>query len=840
MLAEKLYNLNSFQRQYKAILTLSVSDSIDNLVWCNERSDLLNKIDWNNVLSISSALAFSEKNDHLDAALRIAQSVLSTNETNQVQREAAAVILLNLTNSPAVELAKKRNLIQSDFRDHLPFTLKLKLNRALIENSILIKDEILTLNRFQKTVYDYHLKNDVLSVSAPTSAGKSFVLCNIIAEELLQGSKNIIYIVPTRALISQVEKDLQEFVHKYAISDVNISTIPQSIGLSDKSNVFVFTQERLHWFLQENSLPNIDMLFVDEAHKIDDKHRGILLQQKIEELVSINQEIKVFFSSPFTSNPELLLENVNTNGSKDKIRTEFVAVNQNLIYANQVPRKPDLWKLSLIFKEWSLDLGTIKLHDRPTGGDKRKLAFITRAFSNNDIGNVIYSNSPSESENIAIILYELIPPVKVSEEVENLISLVKKTIHSKYRLAKVLKKGIAFHYGNMPLLIRQEIERLFADGHLTNLVCTSTLLEGVNLPAKSIFINKPTRGRGNPLNESDFWNLAGRAGRWGKEFSGNIICIEPKDWKVPPDPKRSKQKITRAVDEVRSSGSELLDFIKSGAPRIQAQSRQDLEFAFGYFYQKYINDQLDSTSEFNSALITEFRKLDEIINVPIDIIKRNPGISPIAQQELLNYFDTKEDLTDLIPVFPEDSQAVDRYIKLVGRIGKTVAYYPAGLHHARSILLINWMTGKPLSFLISKAFEYYSSKPEKYPNHTIHVVIRDVMESVESFVRFSFAKDSACYIDLLRFYLKEQGEFELINDIPELNMWLEFGVSENTQLSLLSLGLSRNTVIQLSEFIVNTNLTRKEALEWIRVQNLEEFDLSPIIMEDINRMLKNV
>ena len=42
------------------------------------------------------------------------------------------------------------------------------------------------------------------------------------------------------------------------------------------------------------------------------------------------------------------------------------------------------------------------------------------------------------------------------------------------------------------------------------LVCTSTLLEGVNLPAKSIIIRKPTRGQGNPLNQNDFWNLAGR------------------------------------------------------------------------------------------------------------------------------------------------------------------------------------------------------------------------------------------------------------------------------------------------------------------------------------------
>ena len=70
-----------------------------------------------------------------------------------------------------------------------------------------------------------------------------------------------------------------------------------------KSNIFVFTQERLHWFLVNNSETHIpiDLLIIDEAHKIEDGNRGILLQQKLEELISENEHIKVYFSSPFTS-----------------------------------------------------------------------------------------------------------------------------------------------------------------------------------------------------------------------------------------------------------------------------------------------------------------------------------------------------------------------------------------------------------------------------------------------------------------------------------------------------------------------------------------------------------
>ena len=41
MLAEKVYNLNSFKHQYEALLTLSVCDTIPNLIWDKDKSDLL-------------------------------------------------------------------------------------------------------------------------------------------------------------------------------------------------------------------------------------------------------------------------------------------------------------------------------------------------------------------------------------------------------------------------------------------------------------------------------------------------------------------------------------------------------------------------------------------------------------------------------------------------------------------------------------------------------------------------------------------------------------------------------------------------------------------------------
>lgn len=840
MIADKVFKLNSFKRQYEALLIISVCDTIPQLIWEYDKEELLTKINWANMLGIASILSYSQNSQHLDAALRIAQTCLIERLCTESQKIAATVILDSLTNKPAIDLAIKRNYINADYESDYPLPFKLQKQKIEFENSILIDNELLRLNRFQKNVYEIQKINDTISISAPTSAGKSFILCTILLEALLEKPQNIVYIVPTRALISQVESDLSNLVKKHALQQtVSISTVPPQDDIdTTKSNVFVFTQERLHWFLMSGKQISLNMLIIDEAHKIEDGNRGILLQQKLEEVVQVNNNIKIYFSSPFTSNPEILLENVQNSSKKDKVNTQFVSVNQNLIYVSQLPRKPKEWQLSLSTIDSTIILGTINLADRPTNGLK-KIVLVSEQISNNELGNIIYSNGAADAEKTALLLYESTPQSEMTEKVLELIKLVKKTIHRDYALAKVLKKGIAFHYGNMPLLVRREIENLFSAGEIKYLVCTSTLLEGVNLPAKSIFIRKPTRGRANPLNSNDFWNLAGRAGRWGKEYSGNIICIEPEDWTVKPNPNKSKQIIKRATDIIEQNGHELIEYIKNGAPRRVAETRQDLEFAFGYYYIRFILNREDLPSTpFYKELFAELKNIAPQIHLPNNIIKRNPGISPIAQQSLFDYFSTKiGNLEELVPVYPNDTEAYSEYMKLVGRIGKTLAEYPAILNSSRSILLINWMTGRSLSYLIQKSYDNYQSKEKYREIKTLPVVIRGTMDDVETFVRFKFAKDSSCYIDILRYFLELHGRNDLLTEIPELNLWLEFGVSQKTHLSLLSLGLSRNTVIELTEYIVNTQMSKEESFNWLCEQNLEQLDLSPIIIEDIKKVL---
>ncbi|MBK0794772.1 DEAD/DEAH box helicase, partial [Escherichia coli O25b:H4-ST131] len=114
----------------------------------------------------------------------------------------------------------------------------------------------------QSEFWDAVQENSWVSVSAPTSVGKSFILESWV-EQFVKRNKNclVIYIVPTRALISEVYSELQKRLDPNLTNIVNIQTLPLSnVYQSEKSNVFIFTQERLNLFYNHFSqIPKIDV-----------------------------------------------------------------------------------------------------------------------------------------------------------------------------------------------------------------------------------------------------------------------------------------------------------------------------------------------------------------------------------------------------------------------------------------------------------------------------------------------------------------------------------------------------------------------------------------------------
>lgn len=840
-LPEKLFSIPGFQKRYMDLVLKSVKSQFS----CFKRDE--DNIDWNYMLLCASILANSEDGKCLDAALRISQFCL-TNEVLDNQKAAAAVIMDTLTNSPSIKLAIERKYLSQDYVFQIPGPLLLeKIGRNIKYSIFNSKTESLQkINKFQWLVYQGVNSFDWVSISAPTSAGKSYILLRILEEHFVQSQHSIaVYIVPTRALIQQVELDVMEAFKKYGLDNITVSSIPTlKEEWKTESQIYIFTQERLLWILNEEPDFIPDIVIIDEAQKIGDGSRGILLQQVIEELTRRSNSTKFLFSSPSTENPEIFLEDAPEDVSVKPIQSEYIAVNQNLLWASQVPRKPKEWLLSLCNGESSYLLGRFNINSRPTHESKR-LPLVAYALADKRGGNLLYVNGAADAEKTALQLWDLLGEENniSDQEIIDLIDLSAKSINKKYSLNVVLSRGVGFHYGNMPLLIKAEIERLFKSGKLKFLVCTSTLIEGVNLPAKSIFMRGPKKGKGRPLSEIDFWNLAGRAGRQGKEFQGNVICVDPnvdRVWSEPPPTSRKKYNISRTVDEIITHDSEqLLKYIEELTPRIKANSSQEYEYAFTYFLAEYLRkgsfDHLED--KYDSKFLSKLSELnDEVleqVEIPHSILLKNPGISPYAQQELLEYFKSYDgDLADLIPSLPEDENALNNYCDLIGRISKYLSGDVPQLTYPHALLVLNWLRGWSLSRIIDRNWSYWSGRDKK-----LDAVIRDTMRELEEYARFKFLKYSSCYNDILQFYLESVNQINLAEQVPQLKIWLEFGASQKTQISLMALGLSRTSAVMISEYITSDSLEPEDCLKWLRSVDVEVIGFSPIVVAEILKVL---
>ena len=845
--AQKIFSISKFKTNYDIIKIISAQRklSLAEDVRCRE-------IDWAYMLSASSVLAQMDDGKSQDAALRVAQTCLSFKNDNETLQSAAAVILDMLSNNAAINLAIKRKLLQQNYKSSLPTPLRIDMTTREVKNSLVYDDgnEVM-LNIFQREVFKLVEQNDRISISAPTSSGKSFLLLQLLLNAIKKNiARNIVYIVPTRALIQQVSSDANDLLKGHCSIPYEVSVIPvlkdQNVT---KINVFVFTQERLQWLLNDYSNFVPDLLFVDEAQKISDNARGVILENVINEITNRNESVKIIFASPMSINPEKLLNyNISSKIKVGEYIGDYTAVNQNLLWVHgDTFRNTTSWKIDLCLDDEVVNIGCIETGKSTTVGNR--IAHIASALSKESKGNLIFAHGKAEAEKISELLYDLESEENsLPKEILNLIDLIKTGIHKDYLLARVLTRRIAFHYGNMPQIIKTEIEELFKAGIIKYIVCTSTLIEGVNLPANTIFIRGIKKGKQTNLSQMDFWNLAGRAGRQGKEFQGNIVCIDSDDlsiWNGKPPLHRERYKISSSVESVIINETDnFINYINSNDASYILKSPGVFAHALTYilteklrttnlmdsdFPQKYGSDRIISIDNAINSLLSK-------VSLSSEILAKNMGVHPISQQNLINYFleQKDSDLIDLIPVEVHNINAYSNYRKIITIISIYLTDDSTKLSSYRALLVCNWMRGYGLARIISDNINYHMRNDR---NVNKACIIRNTMQDIEDYARFRFLKYISCYNAVLIQAFKMRNQIDLIDMIPNLNLQLEFGVSKQTQVSLMGLGLSRNTVILLDEYISNENLSPAECIKWLRNAALDSYNLNEINIREIKKML---
>jgi len=818
--------------------------------------DEMEEIDWPEVLLAGSILSRSDLRRMEEAALRIGTGALLL-PNDQRFRDAGAVLLDKMSNRRAVDLAEARDLIPKDLTERLGIAARLEAARRGIDRTVLeqFTGEWLPVNPFQESVWSRATSGSGwLSVSAPTAAGKSFLVQRWLVDRLLSGNDQVaIYIAPTRALVSEVELCIQEIIKEHAVDKlIQVASLPLPQAYKEavaglKKLILVFTQERLH--LLANAVGgeiNSEVLVVDEAHKIGDGGRGVILQEAVERLSRKNPSLQVLFVSPATQNPGVLLQDAPDNAARETVDSDVPMVIQNLLTAKQVRGRSTEWELALRYRNEDLRLGILSLPARPNS-IKKKVAFIAAAAGSRG-GTLVYANGAAEAESIALLISQVASVAgEVDSELEDLADLARKGVHPSYQLARVAVRGVAFHYGNMPSLLRTEIERLFRNGKIKFLVCTSTLVEGVNLSCRTIIVRGPRKGRGKPMQAPDFWNLAGRAGRWGNEFQGNIICIDPQDKSAWPQgvPERTRFPIERETDAVLARRDDIEAFL-SDRPNLSVDSlarHAELEQVAAYLLATFLRCGSVGEAPFAKRHHPAFmQRLDTVltehaagVELPVELIARHPGVSALGLQRLLTYFRERSgSVEDLLPPIVEADDAYVQMCSMMHRVNANV--YPAFGPEARvplfALVVLEWLKGHPLSLMIRKRLDYHRRHDQPVQ---LGQVIRSTMELVEQVARFRAPKYLSAYVDVLRFYLEEIDRSDLLNDDLEIGIALEFGVSSRTLLSLMELGLSRMSAVALNELVAQQDLSKDGCVQWIVEHRsvIETADLPIVVVREV-------
>ncbi len=729
--------------------------------------------------------------------------------TNPTYRTISKAVFSKLGNYPAINFLEIRN----DNLAELPFLRSIESDsKKIIQKVPDSENTYFTDSQFE--LFSKLSNSTEFSFSGPTSMGKSFLIKSFVKKVIKNSPpENIVIIVPTRALINQFSIDLKTDLcdlldlYKYKVF---INSNVSDIVTEEKHNyIFVLTPERLISYLSQETNPPIGFLFLDEAHKLANNTdtRSITTYTAIEKVQKKYGKIKLYFSSPNISNPEIFLKLFNRDGNDNFYNTEESPVSQNLYFLDLINRNFELYSNGEIINLNS-NVELLNVNDeidliKAIGGGKNNLVYCNSK-----------KNTIEKANEYALTIDKLIS----SDEIKNAVKNIKEYIHPDYYLAELLPKGVAYHYGKLPQLIRNLIEDLYKSEKIQNVFCTSTLLEGVNMPTQNIFILDNRNGI-PPLKPIDFWNLSGRAGRLSKELEGNVYCVQYEGFlwdnknifskeKIELKPTiltkvdKNLQKIEKILNNKDISGTETeKEILKYIANIIKVDSLET--------NTNYKSPIIDKLIEKNKEKIIELaRSKTKDYEIPRFILNFNQSIDFDIQNNV--FLTLKKSKANI--VLPGSGNI--NYNSCLEVLNKFYALYSWDKSEKRlqkknslkyyAVLMNKWINGLTLSQIISQAiewkiendntikvsfdeFENFNPKNKKH----INIVIENTIDDLEYILRFLFEKYFNHYFQIL---VKILGEDNAGENWATL---LEYGTQNRIIIALQNVGLSRNTAIKI-------------------------------------------
>ena len=386
-------------------------------------------------------------------------------------------------------------------------------------------------------------------VAAPTSSGKTVVAEHAIDRALAAGQR-VFYTAPIKALSNQKFRDLCQ---RLGAGSVGLMTGDQVV--SPDAPVVVMTTEVLRNMLYAGSMATVDLGWVvlDEVHFLEDPYRGAVWEEVV---LNLAPEVRMVALSATVSNARELGDWLTAvRGPTDvivetrrpvRLRTHYLVAERG--------RERRLHRLATHRggspnpdgRRFDNERGNSQRGGRGRGRGSRwvtprrdevlgelsahgllpAIHFIFSRAGCDESRDAILSdgvrlNSDSEAASVAehvTARLDGLPPADLEAlGVE--------------RWSEGLERGVASHHAGLVPIFKEVTEELFAMGLLKIVYATETLALGVNLPARSVVIDRLTKFTGQThevLTPGQFTQLTGRAGRRGMDTEGHaIVCWSP-------------------------------------------------------------------------------------------------------------------------------------------------------------------------------------------------------------------------------------------------------------------------------------------------------------------------
>jgi ATP-dependent RNA helicase HelY len=392
-------------------------------------------------------------------------------------------------------------------------------------------------------------------VAAPTGSGKT-VVGEFAVHLALAGGRKCFYTTPIKALSNQKYSDL---VRRYGPASVGLLTGDNSVN--GEAPVVVMTTEVLRNMLYAGSatLAGLGYVVLDEVHYLADRFRGAVWEEVI---IHLPDSVQVVALSATVSNAEEFGEWLGqVRGGTAVIVDEHrpVPLWQHMMVAarlfdlfteadgeNRV--SPELIRIAQR-DEWAAR----KAPSRPGRGGRRPHRFgvprrpevigrLDRAGLLPAI-TFIFSRAGCDAAAAQCVAAGL--RLTTPDEAAEITELAER------RTADIpdedlraigygewlagLQRGIAAHHAGLLPTFKEVVEELFTDGLIRAVFATETLALGVNMPARTVVIERLDKWNGEThanLTPGEYTQLTGRAGRRGIDIEGHAVVL----WQPSVDP----------------------------------------------------------------------------------------------------------------------------------------------------------------------------------------------------------------------------------------------------------------------------------------------------------------